>query len=348
MSLWSRIRNVFRSETLNAELDEEMRSHIEEAMEHGRDPTDARRAFGATIRYREESRDLKIVSWLDSLRADTVFGWRQLKKNSVASAAAILSLALGIGASTAAFRLIDAVLLRPLPIAHAGRLHVVAFEGPGVSGYPDVYDSCSYPLFRAMRATVKDDAVVVAGSYADRVDLTYQTDQEMEKAYWQYVSGSMFDTFGLQSATGRLLTADDDGQPGAHSYAVLSYDYWRTRFGRDPNVIGRTFRMGNDLYEIVGVGPEGFTGTETGAAIDVFVPMAMKTPTTLASPNNFWLRTLVLLKPGVRADLVREKLRAVYTASEDERARAFPVLSRRLGRSQRLLLEPAAAGDRKS
>ena len=94
MSLWSRIANVFRGDRLSREIDEELQSHIEEAIEQGRDPAEARRAFGSALRLREESRDVRLIAWLDSLRADAVFGWRQLMKNKVTSAAAILSLAL--------------------------------------------------------------------------------------------------------------------------------------------------------------------------------------------------------------------------------------------------------------
>src|SRR5687768_15336692 len=111
MSYWSRIRNVLGGDRLNREIDEELQSHIDEALEQGRDPTEARRAFGSAPQRREDSRDIKLAAWLDSLRSDVVFGWRQLLKNKVTSGSAILSLALAIGACTAAFRLIDAVLL---------------------------------------------------------------------------------------------------------------------------------------------------------------------------------------------------------------------------------------------
>ncbi|MCU1260976.1 MAG: hypothetical protein JWO80_3861, partial [Bryobacterales bacterium] len=117
MSLWSRIANVVRGDRLSREIDEELESHIEEAIRQGRDPAEARRAFGSPLRQREESRDIRLVPWLDSLRADTVFGWRQLLNKKLTSAAAILSLALGIWACTSAFRLIDALLLLPLPVA---------------------------------------------------------------------------------------------------------------------------------------------------------------------------------------------------------------------------------------
>lgn len=206
MSLWSRIANLFRSDRLSREIDEELRSHIAEAIERGRDPNEARRAFGSALRRREESRDIRIVSWLDSLRADAVFGWRQIMKRKATSAAAILSLALAIGACTSAFRLIDALLLRPLPVANPERLYAVAFEGRGATGKIDVYDSCSYPMFRQMRSVARGQAELIAISYADRSDLTYGSDLAMEKAYRQFVSGWMFSAFGLRPALGRLLT----------------------------------------------------------------------------------------------------------------------------------------------
>src|ERR1700687_4029284 len=155
MSLWSRFLNVVRRRRLSREIDEELESHMAEALEHGRQPADVRRAFGLLLRHREKSLDVKVVAWLHSLRADAVFGWRQLMKKKVTSAAAVLSLALAIGACTAAFRLIDALLLRPLPVAHPERLYSVAFENIGADGKPANYDSCSYPMFRAMRAAVK-------------------------------------------------------------------------------------------------------------------------------------------------------------------------------------------------
>ena len=347
MPLWSRIVNALRGDRLSREIDEEMEAHIAEAIEQGRDAAEARRAFGPILRQREESRDIRLVAWLEALRSDVVFGWRQLMKKKATSAVAVLSLALAIGACTSAFRLIDALLLRPLPVAHAERLYSVAFEGSGADGKLMTYDSCSYPMFRQMRAAVKEQAESVAVSYADRIDLTYGREQEMEKAYLQFVSGWMFRSFGLRPAAGRLLTENDDVTPGGHPVAVLSHDYWTRRFGRDGSVIGRTFRMGDGVYEIVGVTEEGFTGTETGTVTDVFVPMMMKTPRTLASSSNFWLRTLVQLKPGVAGGPVRERLRAAFRAIQEERAKGFMGMSkRRLEQffQEKLLLEPAAAG----
>src|SRR4029077_1183893 len=240
MSLWSRIVNVVRGDRLNREVDEELESHIEEAMEQGRDSAEARRAFGSALRHREASRDAKLIVWLESLLADAFFGLRQLKKSRITSAAAILSLALAIGACISAFRLVDALLLRPLPVDGADRLYVASRQGLSFNGIPGTFDGTEYPLFQLMHDTVKDQAELVAVSWAQRVDLTYASDQETEKVYLQYVSGHMFGMFGLQPALGRLLTENDDLNPGPHPYAVLSHDYWRSRFGQDPKVIGRT------------------------------------------------------------------------------------------------------------
>ena len=347
MSFWSRMANGFRGDRLNREIDEEIQAHIREAIEQGRDAAEARRAFGSALLRREESRDIRLVAWFESLRADAVFGWRQILKKKATSAAAVLSLALAIGACTAAFRLIDALLLRPLPVAAPERLYSVAFESSGPDAKLMTYDSCSYPMFLQMRAAIAQQGESVAVSYADRIDLTYGSDQDMERAYWQFVSGWMFRAFGLRPALGRLLTDSDDSNPGAHPVAVLSHDYWTRRFARDPKALGRTFRMGDAVYEIVGVAEERFTGTETGAVTDVFVPMAMKNPRTLASANNFWLRTLVELKPGVAAEPVRDRLRATFRSIQEERARGFTAMPQeRLKQffEERLLLEPAAAG----
>ncbi len=192
MSFWTRMANVVRGERLNRAIDEELESHIEEAIAQGRDPIEARKAFGSALRHREGSRDVRLVSWLESLRTDAIFGWRQLKKTKITSAAAILSLALAIGACTSAFRLIDAVLLRPLPVANPERLYDVSRQGIGPEGKPQTFDGWAYPDFQLMRAAVKDQAELFAVSYAEPVDLTYKSDEEIEKAYLQYVSGWMF------------------------------------------------------------------------------------------------------------------------------------------------------------
>jgi predicted permease len=345
MSLWSRVVNVFRGERLSREIEEEFQSHLEEAIEQGRDPAEVRRAFGAPLRLREESRDARLIPWVDSLRADTIFGWRQLKKNKATSAAAILSLALGIGACTGAYRLIDALLLRPLPVAEPEQLYALARQGIGPEGKPQTFEGWAYPDFQLMRAAAKDQAELIAVSYSDRADLTYGSDQDFEKAYRQFVSGWMFSSFGLRPALGRLFTESDDVKPGGHPYAVLSCDYWARRFGKDPKAIGRTFRMDKNLYQIVGVAPKRFTGTEPGTMTDIFIPTMMH-PGAVRRDWT-WMRTLARVKPGVALEPLAAKLGAVSRAFEEDRAKAFPNMTKEELEdmlNQKLLLEPAAAG----
>ncbi|MBZ5604751.1 MAG: ADOP family duplicated permease [Acidobacteriia bacterium] len=341
MSIWSRIANVFRPNRLMREIDEELQSHLDEASENGRGSA----AFGSTLRIREASRDVKLLPWLDSLRADAVFGWRQLARKKITSSAAILSLAIAIGACTSAFRLIDALLLRPLPVANAGRLYAVVFQNLGPDGKETVYDSSSYPMFLSMRAAVQDQAELIGISYAERADVTYGSDQEMEKAHWQYVSGSMFRALGVRPSAGRLFEDRADAAP--HPVAVLTHDYWMRRFGGDPRAVGKTLRRGDDVFEITGVAEEKFTGTETGTVTDVFVPISMKNPRTLHSANNFWLRTLVVMAPDAAPGAVSRRLEATYRVYQQERAKGFTGMSRHQLEQffrETFLLEPAASG----
>jgi putative ABC transport system permease protein len=269
-----------------------------------------RRRFGHIGTRFEASRDIRLIPWLDSLRGDVVFAWRQLKKNKVTTIAAILSIGLAIGACTAAFRLVDALLFRPLPVDHPERLFVLTKEVKHSSQGDMVFDQWDYPQFRQMRALVKDQAELIAISYVSRIDLTYSSGDQMEKANQQYVSGWIFSSLGLKPALGRVFTESDDTTPGKHPYSVLSYDYWQTRFGGDEHVIGRTFRTGNEIYQIIGVVQKPFTGTDTGNMVDIFIPTMMMKNNGIARSDYQWFRTFVKLKHGGNAAFVSNRLDA--------------------------------------
>jgi putative ABC transport system permease protein len=341
MSLWSRFANVFRRDRLNREIDEELQSHIAEAIAEGREPGEARAALGPLLSHRERSRDIRLIPWLESLHSDAVFGWRQLLKRQVTSAAAILSLALAIGSSVAAFRIIDAVLWRPLPIAAPERLYVLSREFSDAEGKVVSGDNFEYSLFRQMRALVKDQAELIAVSGAERIDLTYAADPETERAYQQYVSGWMFQSFGIRPALGRVFTENDDLTPGAHPYAVLSYSYWKRRFAGDPEVVGRTFRTGNHVYQIVGVAERPFTGTEPGTVTDIFLPTMMMKNNAIGRSDYQWFRTFAQLKPGVRAAVVIERLQPAFRAFVEARAKVSVAVPRP---DQRLTASSASTG----
>ena len=345
MSIWSRISYVFHGDRLNREIDEEFADHIEEAIAAGNDPAEVRRSFGSQLRLREQSHDARIIAWLDCLRADLVFGWRQLMKRKVTTAAAVLSLALAIGACTSAFRLIDALFLRPLPVAHADRLNVLAVRVPDGNRAPRTFEQFSYPEFARLRAAARGQAELITASFISRTDLTYATDNEMEKGYVQYVSGWMFPTFELQPTLGRLFTANDDRTPGASPYAVISYNYWTHRFGNDPNVLGRSVHIGGQIFQIIGVGPKSFTGTEPGTITDIFLP-AMMNP-LVTRDDSRWLRILAIVNPGVAIEPLRAKLDAVGLHFETERAHGFVGMSKldiEMFLQMKILIEPAASG----
>jgi predicted permease len=196
-----------------------------------------------------------------------------------------------------------------------------------------------------MRAAAQGQAELIAASPASRTDLTYATDNEMEKGYVQYVSGWMFDNFGLQPTLGRLFTANDDRTPGASPYAVISYNYWTRRFANDPSVVGRTVHIGSGIFQIIGVGPKSFTGTEPGTVTDIFLP-AMMNP-SVTRDDHSWLRTLVVVNPGVPIEPLRAKLDAVNLHSMTERMKGFAGMSQHnidMFLKMKLLIQPAASG----
>ncbi len=325
---------IFRRKAeLNEELESHLRMAVADRVARGESAEDARREamreFGSVPLVADVTRERWGGIWLERLWVDVDFGWRQLRKRKVTTAAAVLSLGLAIGSCMAAFRLVDALFLRPLPITHPERLYGVFRSGPDL-GDGSVREETSFEcsLFEQMRDAVEDKAVVVAVGYVRRRDITYQSPVDLEKAQVQYVSGSMFDTFGLQPEQGRLLAQSDDVQPGAHPVAVISYDYWTRRFGKDPNAIGRVLHMGdasgelgNNVYQIIGVGPRGYTGTEPGTVTDIFLPTMMSVATT--QRTNAWLRILVDLKPGVAAGPVNERLDAIFKLDQQERVKRY-------------------------
>jgi len=322
MSLWSRITNVFRSPRVDHDIDEELQTHLEEARARGREDGETRRAFGSPLRIREATHDTVVLPWLELVVADIRFGWRQLRKQKTSSAVAVLSLALGIGSCMAAFRLIDSILFRPLPVEHPELLRVLGVSRANEFGGQQIGYSSAYEPFRLLRAAVKGQAELIAINAPYRTDLTYGSEDEMEQAFRQYVSGWMFPSFGLRPAIGRLLTEQDDITPGGSPYAVLAYHYWEQRFGKDPSVIGRRLRAGNDIFQIVGVAQEGFTGTEPGVMTDFFVPIMMNTE-AVPNPDYNWFRTWVRLKPNSDSEVIRQRLRATLLNYRAERATTF-------------------------
>ena len=327
----TRLLGTMRGQRSDRDLELELRLHVELAEEQARrradDPADAARTArlitGNVPVAMDALRDQRGLPWLDALRADVVFGWRQLKRHRAATAAAILSLGLAIGATTAAFRLVDALLLRPLPVAAPDRLFAVATTFLDAGKQIDTRDDFDYPTYRDYSSAVGANADLMVIGLLARQPVTVQAGGDPEVALRQYMSGNAFATLGLSPALGRLLGPADDVTPGGHPVAVLSYDYWSRRFNRDPGVIGKTLLAGSLSLEIVGVAPRGFTGTEPGGVTDFFLP-AMMNAQALNSPGWSWFRMWVRPRPGVGEDQVRAMLDARYRANRAASLKSLP------------------------
>jgi predicted permease len=306
----------------DADLQQELQIHAElaaeEAARRGEAPRDARLRTGGAAQAMDALRDQRGLPHLDALLADFVFGWRQLNKHRGASVVAILSLGLAIGATTAAFRLVDAVLLRKLPVESPDRLYIAATTYLDAENRPDYRDDFDYPTFRHYATIVGDRADVMLIGMSTPQPIVVGAAREPEQVFRQYVSGNVFTTFGLRAAAGRLLTPSDDRTPGAHPVAVVSYDYWTRRFGRSLAAVGTPIRLGSQQLEIIGVAPAGFTGTEPGTMTDVFVPSTMNVQ-ALTSPGWSWFRIWLRPTPGVAPEQVHAVLQVAVTA--DRRAR---------------------------
>ncbi|MDX2268091.1 MAG: ADOP family duplicated permease [Bryobacter sp.] len=319
MGFWNRLRNSFRRDNLQRDLEEELAAHLEEAIASGRDPGEARRAFGGMLRQREHAADYLLLGWAENLRADVVFGIRQLAKHKVATLAAVLSLGLAIGATMASFRLVDALLFRPLPVEGAERLRVLTYEMRGADGKQLWGDHHSYPFFAWLRAEMRGKVELVAAAGTWRMGVEHEKAEEREQFNRQQVSGWMFPVFGLKPALGRLLSEEDDRTPGKHPVAVLTHHYWQRRFGGDPKVQGRTFKLGAVVCEIVGVTEKGFSGMEPGRPADVFTPMNMNSE-AIGEDGYNWFRIWLRLPEGVSEEALRQELGAKLRAWREAKA----------------------------
>ena len=211
---------------------------------------------------------------MSTLLQDLRYGLRMLAKNPGVTAVAVLALALGIGANTAIFSLLDQVLLRSLPVAEPDRL-VILHEAEWRGGWSTSDNSemvYSYPHYKDVRDQIPlfDGVIARAGA-----PLSVTAAGTSERAQGEIVSGSYFPVLGVRPALGRVLDAGDDGLPGASPFAVLSYGYWSRRFGANPQVVGQKVVLNSYPFTVVGVAARGFSGLLKGQNVDVFVPVAM-------------------------------------------------------------------------
>jgi predicted permease len=312
---------VFRSSAVDRVLDEEMQFHVESRVDDlvaagmTREAAElaASKQFGNRLRIRESSRDVKVLPWLESVFKDIRFAVRMFRKHSVVTGAAVASLTLALGACLAAFSLIDALILRPLPVREPERLIYLTF--PTYSAGSPIGSNFSYPLLSRIRDAARHDVELFATSGEDRRRVTFRNAETEDEVRVRFVTGNAFSVLGVRPAVGRLLTPADDLVPGAHPVAVVSHSFWRRRFGGDPTIVGSAFTFGVKRLEIVGVAHESFTGIEPGRHVDLWVPIAMYDAGgfTFSNPEWNWLGILGRLGPGITRERARDVLQAPFS-----------------------------------
>jgi predicted permease len=305
----------------------------------------ARRSFGGVEQVKEAYRDKSRLIWVESLWRDLRFGARMLLKQPGVSLIAVLTLALGIGANTAIFSLVNAALLKTLPVSEPEQLVIVATDAPGRQSPPG--SGFSYPLFRELR----DKQSSFSGIFARAVILvSLSASGQAERVVCEEVSGNFFSVLGAPPLLGRVFTEADDQTPGSHPVAVISHHFWRRGLAADPNIVGKTIHLNGFPFTVIGVTRPGFYGVEVGVDPDVRVPLMMdgfgRKTSIFGQRDNSWLEVMARLKPGVSLRQAEAATDVVYQIAREpdvRQARGEDADSRNF-RASRIRLLSAARG----
>ncbi len=330
-----RFRSLVRGDSVKSEIDEELRFHLEQETEknvaNGMSANEARRAalleLGGVDMLKDQCWDTRKVNWIEDLFQDVSFGFRMLRKNPGFSAVAVLSIALGIGANTTIFTVVNAVLLNPLPVRDISRLvemdTVDSKTKVGVARAKKL--GMSFPNFQDYQ---RQNQVFSGLACIVIAPLTWSGGAEPKKVEGQLVSANYFDVLGLEPAAGRFFLPDEDTKPSGNNVAVVSYRLWANKLGSSPGIVGGTITLNATPYTVIGVAPRGFKGTFTFLSADqIWIPASMY-PQALAgfmkdnfNDRRFLIGTLVgRLKPGLKIGPAEASLRPVASQLE----RAFP------------------------
>jgi putative ABC transport system permease protein len=310
-SFWNRRRR-------NAELNEEIQAHItlstREEIEAGHSrkyaALNARREFGNETLARETTRDMWPGRWLVDLMQDVRYGLRLLGKNPGFTAVAILTLALGIGANTAIFSLVDTVMLKMLPVHKPEELMVLAIRSPKSTGEPD--PEFTNPIWEQIR----DQQDVFSGVFAWnqlRFDLAQGGESHLVNGL--EVSGNYFNTLGVSPAAGRLFVSSDDKR-GCSGSVVLGYGFWQEHFGAAESAVGSTIALSGHLFPVIGVAAPGFFGVDVGKKFDVAIPICAEAiirgkNSSLDVRAAWWLNIVGRPKSGVNPEQVSTRLQVI-------------------------------------
>lgn len=312
-----RLRALFKRTAVEQDIDDELRFHLDQQVESyvasGLARADAvRRArleFGGLDQVKEAYRDALGVRLVDGVWRDVRLGLRALRATPVVTVVAVLSLALGIGANTAIFSLIDSLMLRTVPVKDSSRLVLVTDTVPGVRAW-------SYPVWEQFRQSALFEQ---AAAWSPRqFDLAAGGETQFVDGLW--VSGSFFDTLGVGAEIGRTFSETDDQPPGPDGpVAVISHNFWQRRFDGDPDIVGRTLAIDGDPFTIIGVTPPAFFGMEVGRTFDVAAPLGANDGSR--SANVRWLTVVGRLRPGQTPEAATA---ALHTMQSQIRAATLP------------------------
>jgi predicted permease len=328
--LW-RLRALVGRRRSDAELDEEIETHLsliaDDEVRRGISRTDAtfkaRAAFGGVANVKETYRDQRGLPFLETLAQDLRFAVRGLRRNPAFASTAIITLALGIGANTAIFSLIDALMLRTLPVERPHELIRLHTVGPR-----NIDDNFSYAALRQFQVGAAH-VVDVLGASATR-GIRATVDGESELLNRKSVSGNYFAVLGVPAAAGRMLTNGDDDAGAGPRAIVISHRYWTRRFGQDHRAIGRTVTIGPTVFTIAGVAAPGFLGETVGEAPDVWTPLTAdvgRPADVWTGHSTTWLRLVARRRPSTTVDDAHAALEPIFTTITHETAAATKIAS---------------------
>jgi predicted permease len=354
----NRVLNWFRQRRLEEDLDRELQYHIDrrvaDLIHSGLPEPEARRRVRLELgseTQREEVRDVWLNRWLRDFVHDLRFSARSILRSPSLTAAAVLSLALGIGATTALYSLVDQIVLRVLPVDRPERLVLFNWDGEQLAETFGSYNLMSYPICRDLQQQKKFfDGVFCRAA----TTINFSTGGEARLTAAELVSGTYFSVLGVSPARGRLLTIDDDQVPGSSPVVVLSYNFWQHQFGGAQDIVGRKVLVNQHPMTVVGVAAPTFYGIDVGEVPSLWIPAVMSAQsipgfTTMLDRRTRWMQILGRLKQNVSLAEAKTGLQPWFKAMLDEDMRRtnfsrFSAEQRRNFLASTLDLIPAPAG----
>jgi predicted permease len=332
-----RLRSLFRRSNVEQELSEELQFHlehkIEEGIARGLSPKEARyaalRAMGGLEQRKEEIRDMRHIRWLTDFFDDARFATRSLRRTPGLTVFVAITLALGIGMTSATFSMVDGLIFRPYPVPHPG--NVVSLVS---TTHDDPYDSFSYREYLDIRDKTNSYAGVVASAAMEAVGFSAEPGTTPRIKGGTMVSGNYFQVLGVEPRLGRGFREDEDQVPGRNPVVVLGPDFWRHEFASDESVLGKTILLNGTKFTVIGVAPDSFPGMSTFGHPDFYMPLAMARVFSTNIGKNFFedrddreLGVKARLKPGATLEQARNELAVLAKNFERE----YPSVNR--GRS---------------